>query len=993
MKPLRSDLFEPWSGDASPESLPNAPRVRSLFGAFYESACRELEDIVSTVSLIRQVEDEEVYDRLYRKGHVLYGFATIFKLAKARHLLGILDAALDYAQTVESFDDHSLPYCIELLANTARDVLDDYQALGECKRDISEEIDECRRYLEEQFRAHLEERQAARPAVSPAAGEEEPTGDSHSNETRSADPSFVSQAATSTPLEIDDEPEELTIPTDKIGMVSDFCEEARENLTRMGQQIVELDGGSDPDSRIATIFRAIHTLKGGSRLLQLRKLEILSHELESLLDEVRSGSRSIEDGLIALLLDGRTRLETMVEEVASNGPIRTRIRPCIEAVRALQAGRAPQPASELPGEAQNGLSSVEPMEPGGSETEGDGPSRAAGETIRVPTQKLDVVLNTASEIFINRIRLEADVAAIGNALRQFTLTSRRLDQSGSSTLAQRVDALGARLYGDLHSLFRRRETRVPADRLNRLITQFKDGLRNLSSGHEASATEEISFGLLAIEEVWSRLQENVQTLEQLSGRLQTGVMSFRMVPLAQLLDRFPTQVWEIARQLGRKVRLDVSGGETELDKVLVNQLADPLLHILRNAIDHGIELPEERRRLGKPEAGLIRINARYEGSHAVLEVTDDGRGISSEKILEKAIERGLVDRQQAASLDEDQILDLIFEPGFSTASQVSELSGRGVGMDVVRMAVTQVQGSVSVSSRPGQGTAITAKLPLTLAVVGIVLVEEGPNQFAFPILQVEEILFVEPREIRRLSDTAIYNYRGTTLPVTTLSQIMNIPPSSFHGERRPLVILAEGEKRVGVLVDALLGRQEVLIKNLGSVVTRVPYVMGCTVLSDSRLVLILNTWEILTAQTGALAEPTPAQDPNRAARSGHRIFVIDDSLIQRKRLGAILVEAGYDCDLAENGFDALKRAREVDHAVFCVDLLMPVMDGFDFIEQVRRVPGREETPVVVITGRDTPFERQRAAKLGISDFLPKPIDADEFIARLDHYCLEDGTKP
>ena len=992
MKPLLPNLFEAWPDDVSPEPLPKTPSVQSFFGPFYESASSELEDIVSSIAVIKQCEDEEIYDRLYRKGHAIYGFAGILKLAKAHHLLGILDAALDYAQAVETLEDHSLAYCIGLLCNTTREVLDEYHAIGECKRDVSQEIDECRRYLEQRFQEHLEAEQSSRQSHSSIQADEAPIEESRSDEPGAAGRAAASRvaAATSSPIEFDDEIEELSIPIDKVGLVSDFCEEARENLTQMGQWVVELQGAMDSGSLVAKIFRAIHTLKGGSRLLQVRKLEALSHELESLLDEVRNGSCSVDEGLIDLLLRGRSYLETMVEEVASNGPIRTRILPCIEDVRAFRANQTYEPTAGAAGETEAQNPTAGSTEAGASDTADGAQLRGvAGETIRVPTEKLDVVLNTASEIFINRIRLESDVSAIGNAVRQFTLTAQRLNESGSPVLEERVETLSQRLRADLHSLVRKAEGRVPADRLNRLVTEFRDRLISTSSGRQALASDEIAFGLLAIEEVWSRLQENVQTLEQLSGRLQSGVMSFRMVPLAQLLDRFPAQVWEIGRQLGRKLSFEISGGDTELDKVLVNQLADPLLHLLRNAIDHGIEPPDERRRLGKPESGQITLNARYEGSHAVLEISDDGRGISAEKVLEKAIERGLIDREQAIGLDEEQVLDFIFEPGFSTATQVSELSGRGVGLDVVKMAVTQVQGSVSVSSQPGQGTVINVKLPLTLAVVGMVLVEEGANQFAFPIPQVEEILFVEPGEVRRLSDSAIYNYRGQTLPVTTLSRIMNIPSSSSYRERKPLVILAEGEKRVGVMVDAILGRQEVLIKNLGSVVKRVPYVMGCTILSDSRLVLILNTWEILTAQTKALPELNTDRDPNRAARSGHRIFVIDDSVIQRKRLGAILAEAGYDCDLAENGFNAIKLTKERHHAVFCVDLLMPVMDGFDFIEQVRRVPGRENTPVVVITGRDTGFERERASKLGIKDFLTKPIDADELISCLDQYCVGD----
>jgi two-component system chemotaxis sensor kinase CheA len=498
--------------------------------------------------------------------------------------------------------------------------------------------------------------------------------------------------------------------------------------------------------------------------------------------------------------------------------------------------------------------------------------------------------------------------------------------------------------------------------------------------------------LLSIEEIRKRLQKNVEHLEQLSSRLQTGAMSFRMVPIAQLFDRFPTQVRDMARQLGKKVRLEVSGADTELDKVMINQLTDPLLHILRNSIDHGIEVPEDRVAKGKPEAGHVALRAFYHGSHAVIEVRDDGKGIDAERVLAKAIERGLVDADKAAGLTRQEVLEFVFEPGLSTAEKVSTVSGRGVGMDVVKTAITQVQGNITIDSTVGEGTTIRMKLPLTLAVVGILLVRERAQQFAFPIQHVDEILTVTLGEIRRVSENTIFNHRGTTLPVTTLSNILEFPPSLFTEREVSLVILSEGDKKVGVLVDEVLGRQEVLIKNLGRLIKKAPFVMGCTILSDSRLVLILNAWEIVNARVrkplAALA-PTTAREQGR--RKQHSILVVDDSAIQRNHLSSILSQAGYTVEVAENGFEGLKRLRTRRHAAFCVDAVMPLMDGFEFIERLRRLPGLGDSPVLLITGRPTGTERDRAAILGVREYFEKPVDPDQLVQTLDRVCLQTAT--
>ena len=676
-------------------------------------------------------------------------------------------------------------------------------------------------------------------------------------------------------------------------------------------------------------FRSVHTVKGGARLLKVGKLQ-------------------------------------------------TRIGPTLAVLAAMEAGQVAPAAATPPAQPATPATPAKPTSPAKS---------TGADNIRVPTEKLDDVLNTASEVFISRIRLASDVAAISSAVRHFGQALQQVQEFGLDAVLARMAEANRRLAGDLAAEFARRDgPRASAEQLLPLVSRFHAELTADAERQGFSTAEELTLNLLSIDEVRKRLQKNVEHLEQLSGRLQTGAMSFRMVPIASLFDRFPTQVRELARQLGKKVHLEVSGADTELDKAMINQLADPLLHILRNSLDHGVEDGPTRLAKGKPEAGRIALRAYYHGSHAVIEVRDDGNGINAERVLAKAVESGLVAQADAAGMSRQDVFQLIFHPGLSTAATVSTLSGRGVGMDVVMTAISQVQGSILVDSTPGQGTTIRMKLPLTLAVVGILLVRERTHTFAFPIQLVEEVLMAAVGDLRQVSGNTLYNHRGVTLPVVTLSNVLGFPPAAFADREAPMVILAEGERRVGVLVDSVLGRQEVLIKNLGRLLKSAPFVMGCTILSDSRLVLILNALEIVNAQVRSpltLTPPTAVQ----ADRRQHAVLVVDDSAIQRNHLSSLLDQAGYVVETAENGFEGLKRVRGRRFAAFCVDIVMPLMDGFEFVERLRALPDHRDVPVCVITGRGDASDRDRSAQLGVLGHFEKPVDPDQLIRTLDRACL------
>ena len=446
------------------------------------------------------------------------------------------------------------------------------------------------------------------------------------------------------------------------------------------------------------------------------------------------------------------------------------------------------------------------------------------------------MLNVASEVFITRIRLQNDISTLNSSMN--LLKSNLVDQG--------LDQLSVREFLENIKLPREHVTKSNlGDNKSKHTNLDKDNSTAKDKRMLHSALERYA----EVDTDKKKLEKSISDLEELSSRLQSSAMNIRMVPVRYAFDRFPVQVRETARGLNKKVRLTVSGTDTELDKLLINQLIEPMLHILRNAVAHGIEPTQVRRQLGKNETALITISAYYQGSEAVIEVSDDGKGIDTNAVYNKAASLGLIDPDDRDNLSQEDILNLIFEPGFSTSDEVTTLSGRGVGMDAVRRAIAQVHGTVTVETTPGEGSTFKIRLPLSLAVAGVLLVTENEYKFAFPVLHVEDIITVPKDQIELVSKTQLFNYRGETLSVTTLSKILNFEGSTFDEELVTLVILSDDGKKKCVKVNSVLGRQDVIIKNLGDFIKHAPSVMGCTILSDNQLILILNSWEIVNAKT------------------------------------------------------------------------------------------------------------------------------------------------
>lgn len=641
-----------------------------------------------------------------------------------------------------------------------------------------------------------------------------------------------------------------------------FLSESREHVSAINHLLLTLEG--DPRSREAVegLFRAVHTIKGMSATMGYRAVADLAHEMENVLDRVRLGRMAPGPELVDTLFAACDALERSIEVAVEEGDDEGTVAPVVARLRALDsapeapsgaaapaapAGPAPaadegaapagalrvrvtvDPASALPGvrafmavRAARGLGEVSGLEPSETALQEDG----FGGTVRF-------ILRTAASV----AEVDAAVRTAGE-VREVEIAEGLMDApalpEGDAELAGGPAAGADGTGAATGAAGRARNIRVDLRRLDALVNGVgelvivRDRMRRLA-GHAQP-----------------ELAETIDQAARLIGELQDEIMRARMAPVWQVFDRFPRLVRDAARSLGKRVDFVIEGKEIELDRSMLDEIGDPLVHLLRNSLDHGIESPAERRAAGKPETGTLRLSAARERSRVVIRVEDDGRGIQREKVLAKAMSAGLVASDEARTMSNDDVARLITRPGFSTAETVTDVSGRGVGLDVVATRVRALGGMLEIASEPGQGTSMTLQLPQTLAIVRALLVRQSGETYALPLTHVGETVHLVPEEIGAVKGRPVAYLRDEVIPLHSLRGLLRTN-GTREGEKRAAVILEVGEQRVGLEVDALLGQQEIVVKAFDATADTLHLFSGATILADGRPALILDAGSLLGA--------------------------------------------------------------------------------------------------------------------------------------------------
>jgi two-component system, chemotaxis family, sensor kinase CheA len=580
------------------------------------------------------------------------------------------------------------------------------------------------------------------------------------------------------------------MPIDLNRFIATFFDEAREHLETIEEQAMALGSGREDPEILNSIFRAAHSIKGGSGTFGFTQLAEATHEMETLFDGLRKGKGRADDTTVRLLLDACDVFK------AHLGRLKSGDRSTDTAMAGMRA--------QLIGYRAGGAT-------------GTGPAGSRGSAENLPTE----------ESFFVSIK---DARDGGQAYGLF-------DDESSSVGAPAVEKFGLfeaapgteaaelnRRKGDSSSI------RVSVEKIDRIVNLVGELVIAQAMLQQASTTMN--------DREDEHLTHSLATLDRNTRDLQQAVMSIRMMPMEFVFSRFPRLVYDVSTKLGKKVHLRTQGHETELDKELIELLVDPLTHVVRNAIDHGIESPEERRRAGKPEMGTVGMRATHRGGSVIIEVSDDGRGLDRERILAKARELGMPSDD---SMSEKDAWGLIFEAGFSTAKEVTSLSGRGVGMDVVRRNINSLGGSVSVSSVKGEGTVITLQVPLTLAVLDGMIVSVGDEQYIVPLEFVAEAFKPGPNDIRTIvNQPSLVAVRGEQLPIVRLEDVVQLPASDAPRPEPLCLVVEVDHRRAALLVDSLIGQQQLVVKSLDTNLHGVPGVAGATILGDGRVALILD---------------------------------------------------------------------------------------------------------------------------------------------------------
>ncbi|KAB2839704.1 MAG: response regulator, partial [Burkholderiales bacterium] len=760
-----------------------------------------------------------------------------------------------------------------------------------------------------------------------------------------------------------------------------FLEEAQELFPHAGEGLRAWRRDPANDEHARELRRTLHTFKGSARMAGAMRLGQLAHLMESRLlsgDEVQGGSAQLFEELdsdldhIAYVLERLQRGEVNTPvPLRTPEPERVEERAAAAVAEDLTEGfAAVLPAAEE-AVAVAAAASYEAPEEDDDTASAEAQQRAM---LRVRADMIDRLVNESGEISIARARVEGELRVLKNNLLELTNSVIRL----RSQVREIEIQAESQIQSTLNVMQDGNEEFDPLE-FDR-YTRFQETSRSLTEG-----VNDVSTIQQALLKNLDDAEAALLAQSRLSRDVQQQLFSIRTVPFGSLSERLYRILRQTAKELDKKVNLELGGTQVELDRSVLERLVGPLEHLLRNALDHGIERREARLAGGKPEAGEIVLNVAQVGNEVVLTLTDDGAGLNFARIREKAEGLGLV--APGIEVPPSQLVECIFAPGFSTASAITQVSGRGIGMDVVRGEITELGGRVEVSTEPGKGTTFTLYLPLTLAVAQAVLVRAGGRLYAIPAPMVAQVQQIKSEALINLYVSREINWQGNAYPFHYLPRLLGDEQHNPDTLRyNPVLLLRSGPQRVAIHVDEMIGNQEVVVKNIGSQLARVTGISGVTVLGSGEVVLILNPVLLATRlEAAALASAAghgPAAVEEEVAVKAALVMVVDDSLTVRKITSRLLSREGYEVVTAKDGLDGVQVLNEATPDVILLDIEMPRMDGFEFAKTVRAEARTRNIPIIMITSRTAEKHQARARELGVEVYLGKPYQEEELLGHI-----------
>ncbi|MDY4153637.1 chemotaxis protein CheW [Campylobacter sp.] len=760
-------------------------------------------------------------------------------------------------------------------------------------------------------------------------------------------------------------------------LLEDFLVESFELIEQIDHDLVELESNPDDLELLNRIFRVAHTVKGSSSFLNFDTLTKLTHHMEDVLNKARHGELKITADVMDVVLKSVDMMKGLLVSIRDNGNDSNSgidISQICPQLTAISEGQSPTSATPAP-EPAPATADIPPS----AILEDIDPNTLSEDQINAEIERLLKVRKAEDEA---RRAAKASGAAAAPAAPAAAPAAApdKSDTADKPSPAAKPAGDGANAPAKASANASDQTIRVEVGRLdylmnlvgelvlskNRLLTIYND-------------VEERYDGEQFLEE----LNQVVSSLSLVTTDVQLAVMKTRMQPVAKVFNKFPRVVRDIGRDLNKQIDLIISGEETELDKSIVEEIGDPLTHIIRNSCDHGIEDPATRKAAGKPEKGTIELKAYNEGNHIVIEIIDDGKGIDAEAIRIKAVERGLISENEADTMSNKEIYSIIFRPGFSMAAKVTNISGRGVGMDVVKTNVEKLHGVIDIDSEIGKGTTLKLKIPLTLAIIQSLLVGTQEEIYAIPLANVNETVRVSVDNIYTIEGKNVLRLRDEVLSLVRLSDLFGVKQVLESGDQTYVVVISVAETKLGIIVDNLIGQEEIVIKSLGSYLANIDGIAGGTIRGDGRVTLIVDVGVIMDMAKEVkvdIKSSMSAEAIQKAKESpaDYKVLVVDDSKMDRTIISKALAPTGITLIEATNGLEALNIIKSSEHAfdAVLIDIEMPKMDGYTLAGEIRKYSKYRNLPLIAVTSRTSKSDRLRGVEVGMTEYITKPYSAE-----------------
>jgi chemosensory pili system protein ChpA (sensor histidine kinase/response regulator) len=966
---------------------------------FLQEAAEHLQYLREYVSVLQEISPRrEDLERLYISAHTLSGTSASYGFPRFSEIGAKLAHVFQYALNAPLGDDLHGPLT-EFLSDGISLLETDLLEISDTGKESVDDI-----------AAFKERYRFAFPTEPPPLNYPQPQG--YAEPARAFAQETVVSAATGSYFDA------LPADDEVANEILEFFQpEAEEHLQVVSDCLISLEGNNNPEE-INKLFRAIHTVKGSAAQVGLSRLGAIAHRVEDLIGRLRDGQLEPSPAVVDICLESvdvlkktlhrqwadeksmRAGVDSLLGRIAEFAPVEVEDSDTDTAVAGTEGIHAEGLAGSAP--------LVAPAKKASK------PANAAGaavKSVRIALSRLDRMMNTVGELVINRTRMVGRVAELEKLVDTLSFSKERLQgKVGEFQEKYEFNRISSTRQTGPWSPSTARQTLTNAasgdtsfwsDFSELEMDRYDDF--NILSRSMAEISADVNEVLSQLEGFIGRVEGDIDEFTKLAHHLQDEITAARMVPIGTLYSRLSRAVRDAAKSAGKQVDLDLSGSETELDNNIIQQISDPLVHLVRNSVAHGIERPEDRIAAGKQELGKVSLRAYHRGNHIYIEVEDDGRGIDYERVKLSAIERGLVSPETADRLTERDLREMLFHPGFTTAPVKTELAGRGVGLDVVRANLNALNGEIDIQSLRGQGTKFTLKVPLTLIISPALFVRCGVTNFALPLAVVEEIRRLRADEIEDVGGKLLTKVRDVVTEVIRLDTYLGLPPlEPINGYFR-MVVANAGNRQIGLVVEEVLGKDEIVIKNLGEYLRRVKLFPGTTIAPDGSLILLIDlnrmvanepterrplqasasAARIFAPGSAAVARGTiPAEAIDRVEQE-RLIVVADDSISVRKFVGRMLEKNGYRVKLAADGMEAAELVTQHGCHLVITDLEMPRMTGYELMVQLRQSPATRRIPVMVVTSRAGAKHRDRAMKEGATAFLTKPVQEDQLIAAVE----------